>query len=94
MKITDRHRWLLLAGVASFAASQLASQAMRASWQLASGDEPPEDPADRGFDWTLALVFGAATGAVVGIAEVLGRGGARMAWKRAKGRKPPAKRRR
>ena len=94
MKITDRHRWIAVAGLASFAASQLASQAMSTSWQLAAGDDPPEDPADRGFDWTTALIFGAATGAVVGVAEVLGRGGAKMAWKRAKGRKPPGKGRR
>jgi hypothetical protein len=93
MKITDRHRWMVIAGVASFAASQLASQLMSSSWELASGDEPPEDPADRDFDWKTALLFGAATGAVVGVAEVLGRGGAKVAWKQAKGRKPPAKRR-
>jgi hypothetical protein len=84
---------MIIAGLASFAASKLASEAMSASWSLASGDDPPEDPAERGFDWTSALVFGAATGAVVGVAEVLGRGGAKLAWKRAKGRKPPSKRR-
>jgi len=68
MRVTERQRWVIVAGLASFAASQLASQAISASWKLASGDEPPEDPAERGFDWTTALLFGAATGAVVGVA--------------------------
>jgi hypothetical protein len=94
MKITDRHRWMLVAGAASFAASQLASLAMSRSWQLAAGEDPPQDPVERGFDWTTALLFGAATGAVVGLAEVLGRGGAEVAWKQVKGRRPPRRSRR
>jgi hypothetical protein len=89
MKITDRHRWLVVAGLASVAASQLASQMMSTGWELTAGDEPPEDPTQRNFDWTTALLFGAATGALVGVAEVLGRGGAEVAWKRVKGRRPP-----
>ena len=93
MRITERHRWMIIAGLASFAASKIASQAMSASWSLAAGEDPPEDPAERGFDWMPALVFGAVTGAVVGVAEVLARGGAKAAWKQAKGRKPPSKRR-
>jgi hypothetical protein len=93
MRVTDRQRWLLLAGVASFAASQLASEAMSMSFKLAAGDEPPEDPNERGFDWTTALVFGAATGAVVSIAELAARRGAMAGWKKVKGRRPPRSKR-
>lgn len=94
MEITDRHRWLLVAGLASFAAGQIATRMSAASWQLAAGNDPPEDPTDRDFDWVPALVFGAAAGAVAGIAVVLARGGAGALWKQTTGHKPPRPRKR
>jgi hypothetical protein len=94
MKITERHRWLIIAGLASFAAGQLATRASSTSWRLAAGNDPPEDPTDKDFDWTPALIFGAAAGAVTGIAVVLARGGTGAAWKRATGHKPPRPRKR
>jgi hypothetical protein len=94
MQITDRHRWLLVAGLASFAAGQIATRLSATSWRLAAGNDPPEDPTDRDFDWMPALVFGAAAGAVTGIAVILARGGAGKAWREATGRKPPRPRKR
>jgi hypothetical protein len=94
MRVTDRQRWLLLAGVASFAAAQLASEAMSMTFRLAAGDDPPEDPNERGFNWTTALVFGAATGAVVSLAELAARRSALTGWKKVKGRRPPRAKRR
>jgi hypothetical protein len=89
MKITERHKWLAVAGIASFAAGQLATRATSASWELAAGNDPPEDPTDRDFDWMPALMFGAIAGAVAGAAVVLARGGTGAAWKQATGHKPP-----
>jgi hypothetical protein len=89
MQITDRHRWLVVAGLASFAASQVATRLSAESWRLAAGNDPPEDPTDRDFNWTSALVFGAAAGAAAGIAVILARGGAGKAWRKSTGRKPP-----
>jgi len=94
MRMTDRQRWLLLAGVVSFAASQIASEAMSMSFKLAAGDDPPEDPNERGFDWTTAILFGAATGAVVSLAELGARRSALAGWKKVKGRRPPRAKRR
>ena len=94
MQITDRHRWLIIAGLASFAAGQIATRLSAATWQAAAGNDPPEDPTDRDFDWMPALVFGAAAGAVAGISVVLARGGSGAAWKRVTGEKPPRPRHR
>src|SRR5688500_16386379 len=65
MKITDRHRWLLVAGLSSLVAGEIATTVSSTSWRLAAGNDPPEDPTDRDFDWTQALLFGAIAGAVV-----------------------------
>jgi hypothetical protein len=89
MKITERHKWLAIAGLASLAAGEIVSRSMSASYQLAAGNDPPEDPTDRDFDWGPALLFGAMTGAVAGAAVILARGGAGVAWKKATGHKPP-----
>lgn len=58
MQITDRHRWLLVATLAGFVASKLATQLASATWMVADGNDPPEDPTDRNFAWMPALVFG------------------------------------
>ncbi|HET9423862.1 MAG TPA: DUF4235 domain-containing protein [Gemmatimonadaceae bacterium] len=94
MKITERQKWLAVAGLASLAAGQLATRATSASWELAAGNDPPEDPTDLDFDWMSALLFGAITGAVAGAAVVLARGGAGLAWKQATGKRPPRPRKR
>lgn len=89
MQITDRHRWLLVATLAGFVASKLATQLASATWMVADGNDPPEDPTDRNFAWMPALVFGAAAGAAAGMADVVARNGAGAAWKRVTGKKPP-----
>lgn len=94
MKINERHRWLAVAGIASFAASQLVTLGATKSWELAAGNDPPEDPTDRDFDWGPALLFGAVTGALAGAAVILARGGAGAAWKEATGHRPPRPRKR
>ena len=94
MKITDRHRWLLVAGVASLVAGQIATTVSSTSWRLAAGNDPPEDPTDKDFDWMPALLFGAAAGALAGVSVVLARGGAGAAWTQVTGRKPPRPRKR
>lgn len=94
MKFTDRHRWLLVAGLSSLVAGELAAKVTSTSWRLAAGNDPPEDPTDRDFDWSQALLFGAVAGALVGVSVVLARGGAGVAWKEVTGRKPPRPRKR
>ena len=61
---------------------------------VASGKEPPEDPSLRDVAWTSALLFTAATGAVVAIAELMGRQAAEIGWHRVTGKRPPKPRKR
>src|SRR4051812_11678144 len=71
--LKKQHRWFLVAGLAGMAASQLTDQLVSSSWSLAAGKEPPEDPSMSDVDWTSALLFTAATGAIVAIAELMGK---------------------
>ena len=77
-QLSERNRWLLIAG-----------EAVSTSWRLAAGDEPPEDPNAREFTWTSALIFSAAAGAIIGVSELVARRGAGAAWKQATGKRPP-----
>lgn len=94
LKLTRRHRWLLVAGVATAVAEHLTDRVVRASWRLAARKDPPEDPALKDVKWTTALLWTAAAGAIVAVSEVVARHGAGLAWKRVTGRKPPRPRRR
>lgn len=85
---------MLVAGAASFVASQLAEQLVYHSWRFATDKEPPEDPLYKDVSWKAALAFSAVLGATVALTEVFGRHTAAIAWKRATGKRPPQPQRR
>lgn len=89
LRLTERHRWLMVAGLAGIIATRVAGEAVSASWRLASGKEPPEDPTARDLDWRAALLFSAAAGALVGMTELVTRRATGKAWKKATGKQPP-----
>jgi hypothetical protein len=89
LRMTERHRWLMVAGLAGLLATRVAGEAVSASWRLASGEEPPEDPTVRDIDWRAALLFSAAAGALVGMTELVARRAAGNAWKKTTGKRPP-----
>jgi uncharacterized protein DUF4235 len=93
-KLTNKHRWFLVAGAAGLAASQVTKHALTASWRLAAGKSPPDDPGYDDVEWPRAIAFTAAAGAVVALAELLGRQGAARAWKLVTGKRAPRARRR
>jgi hypothetical protein len=93
-RISKQQRWFFVAGLAGMAASHLTEQAVSASWRLAAGKDPPEDPSYRDVDWGSALLFAAATGAVVAVSEVLAVHAAGIGWKKTTGRRAPRPRRR
>jgi hypothetical protein len=88
-RINEQQRWLIIAGLAGIAATRIAGEAVSTSWRIGAGEEPPEDPTARDLNWTSAILFTAAAGAVVGVAELLARRGAGAAWKEVTGKRPP-----
>lgn len=42
-------------------------------WSDATGEEPPQNPADPSVGWRDALTWAAATGVAVGVGRVVGR---------------------
>ena len=59
----------------------LARQAIKAGWQTAFRREPPENPVSRDVDWSDALLWGLASGALAGIVRVAARRGASSAFR-------------
>lgn len=67
--------WMLAGSAGALAAAIIASKMIDEGWRRYSG-EPPMNPEMRGVSWKQALLWGALTGSVVGVARV---GGRRMA---------------
>ena len=63
----------------------LARQALKAGWQVAFKREPPINPASREVDWGEALLWGVASGALVGTLRIMARRGASGAYRKARG---------
>ena len=89
MKLTNKHRWMLTAGLTGMVASRLTERLLARSWRAAAGKDPPLDAARNDVDWRTAIVWSATAGAVAAASEVLARQGAAKAWQRVTGRKPP-----
>ncbi len=94
MRITKRHKWMMVAGVASAVAAPLAERMVAAAWRHAAGEEPPVDVDGRDVDWGRALAWTAASAVVVALAQVVARRGAGVVWEQLTGSRPPLPRRR
>lgn len=77
----DRTESLVAMG-AAIAGGLLARQIMKTGWKGAWGKEPPINPASREVDWKDALLWGAASGALVGAMRILSRRTASSAYRR------------
>lgn len=55
-------------------------------WSNATGEEPPNNPADPSVGWQQALTWAAATGVAVGVGRVVGRRLAAGAYTKAVGK--------
>lgn len=89
--LTDRVDWEpdeveLSESAITFAAAILggivARRLVKAGWQAAFREHPPLNPASREVDWSDALLWGLASGALVGTIRVFARRGASSAYRR------------
>lgn len=51
----------------------LARNAVQAGWRKTMNSDPPKNPASHEVDWRDALLWGAVSGAVVGVARIASR---------------------
>ncbi|MEQ8848185.1 DUF4235 domain-containing protein [Botrimarina sp.] len=72
---------LLVTG-AAIAAGVATRKGLKAVWKRVAGVEPPDSPTKAGVTWRDALIWGAAVGAAVGVARVIGQRTTHVATRR------------
>ena len=87
--MTNRQKWLLVAGAASAAVAPVAEQLLSNVWQRVTGEEPPVDVGESDIEWRRVMAWTAASAVVVGLAQVMARRGAALMWHRVTGSRPP-----
>lgn len=78
-----------MSAVAAVVAGLAARKMVKAAWQKKYHEEPPENPANRDTAWREALMWSAATGAVIGITRMVARRSTATAWERVTGHEAP-----
>jgi hypothetical protein len=61
----------ILAMIASLLGALIARKLLTTTWKLASGKEPPENPAHPTVTWPEAVSWAVASGATVGLARLI-----------------------
>jgi hypothetical protein len=78
----------VLAMLASLIGAVFARKVLTVVWKLASGKEPPEDPAHPTVTWPEAVSWAVASGAVVGVAKLVAQKKVADSFSRAAGDTP------
>ncbi|MFG6158937.1 DUF4235 domain-containing protein [Halomonas sp. 1390] len=65
--------WSVVGYTAVIGASLLTRHAAREAYRKTAGAAPPENPGRRDTRWREALLWGTASGALVGVARVVGQ---------------------
>lgn len=63
----------VLAFVAAIGCTFLARNLIQSGWRATLDRDPPKNPASHEVDWHEALLWGAVSGAVVGVARIMSR---------------------
>ncbi|MAR71928.1 MAG: hypothetical protein CME78_06825 [Halomonas sp.] len=71
--------WSIVGSAAAVGASVMSRKAAKRAYQKVSDKEPPENPDRDDVEWREAILWGAATGVMVGVARVVGRSAGRKA---------------
>lgn len=70
-----------LAFVAALGCTFLARNLIQAGWRTALNRDPPKNPASHEVDWRDALIWGAVSGAAVGMARIASRRASSSAYR-------------
>ena len=87
--ITKKHAWMAVAGGAAALGSLAVRGGLNKAWELATDEDPPQDPSSWDVSWRDAIAWTIATGVVMGLAGLLARRGAAAGWHRLLGENPP-----
>jgi hypothetical protein len=87
--ISKENLWKLVAGGTATLAGIAVQQILRAGWKAYKQEEPPVVQPDHQIVWKDALIWTIATGAAVGVAQLVASRGAVEGWKRLTGETPP-----
>ncbi|WP_395659108.1 DUF4235 domain-containing protein [Nocardioides sp.] len=81
--------WTVFSLVSALGAAALAKQALDRMWTVATGKQPPENPADPDVEIWEAVTWAVASGVAVGIARMLAQRKAASYYTRSTGHLPP-----
>ena len=85
--------WTVFSLVSAFLAAAAARKALEGSWKVATGKQPPENPADPDVDIAEAVAWAIASGISIGLARMLAQRRAASYYARSTGKLPPDLRR-
>jgi hypothetical protein len=81
--------WSALALVSTLGATFAARKAMTTSWKVATGKEPPQNPADPDVSIGEAVAWAVVSGVAIGVARMLASRKAANYYRRSTGHLPP-----
>ena len=81
--------WAVFSLAAALAGATAAKKGLNTSWKVATGKEPPANPADPDVDLWEAVLWAAASGTIVGLARMLASRRAASYYKKSTGHLPP-----
>lgn len=81
--------WRVLGGLSGVLAGVAARAAIKRSWKLVTGHEPPANPEDPETTWQEAIGWAVASGVAVGVARLFATRKAAGYYRRATGHLPP-----
>ena len=81
--------WSVFSLVSALGAASVARKAIDKGWRMATGKNPPENPADPDVSVGEAVAWAAVTGALVALARMFAQRRAAGYYARSTGHRPP-----
>ena len=85
----DRFAWSIVAAGSAALAAFAVNYTLQQSWRRVYHEDPPLNPANPDTAWSSALVWTAAAGLAVGVAQLATRRLAASGWRQVMGKFPP-----
>jgi hypothetical protein len=81
--------WTVFSLVSALLAATAARKGLNTSWKVATGKQPPENPADPDVDIWEAVAWATVSGVAIGVARMLAQRKAANYYARSTGHLPP-----
>jgi hypothetical protein len=81
--------WSMMALASTVGAGIAARKALNTSWKVATGKEPPQNPADPDVSIAEAVAWATVSGVAIGVARMLASRQAANYYRRSTGHLPP-----